>query len=87
MGIRTSSIRKQSLASRWDAVMVMWLLGPISEDGPNPRNRGKVIAGAVRNIGYFAVDFGVRFAVVAAGLSDLPYDGSLNGVFWIDLRS
>ncbi|GBM63623.1 hypothetical protein AVEN_135529-1 [Araneus ventricosus] len=33
MAMRTCRISKQSLASRWDRVKVVWLLRPISEDG------------------------------------------------------
>ncbi|GBM90115.1 hypothetical protein AVEN_228400-1, partial [Araneus ventricosus] len=35
MGMRTCRISKQSRALLWDVLMVLWLLGPISEGGSN----------------------------------------------------
>ncbi|GBN03415.1 hypothetical protein AVEN_140877-1 [Araneus ventricosus] len=63
--MRSFQISKQVLAPLVDAVMVMWLLRPISDDGLYPGKMG-VVACASRNWGYYEGTT-VPDEVVAAG--------------------
>ncbi|GBO31836.1 hypothetical protein AVEN_80979-1 [Araneus ventricosus] len=88
LGITTSScmrsrrINKRCLVSLVGIVILMWLVGPTSDNESYTVKRGGWVAGAARNGGYFEVDFSARFSVVAAGLSDSPEDFDLGrGVF------
>ncbi|GBN61747.1 hypothetical protein AVEN_25532-1 [Araneus ventricosus] len=82
--MRTCHISKQSLAARWDIVMVVWLLGPSLKTGSTPVKGRGIVEWASRNEGYNVGGHRTQFDVVVSGLSDVLYSRGLGVVFSLE---